>query len=475
MDVHVSLKGPGDLSARIYRQLLEAVLDSRLRPGERLPPTRDLARQLDVSRNTVTVAYERLAAEGFLTSRIGAGTFVCSEPLARVQGRHAPSGADLHARPIWESVLTPPEVRSALPAYDFRVGMTDARLFPLATWRRLVTRALRPASIGGANYADSSGHAALRAAIARHIGVSRAVRADADDVLVTSGGQQALDLIGRVLIEPGSCVAVEEPGYPPARRLFRSLGARVVGVPVDSEGLTVAAIPKAARLIYVTPSHQFPLGTAMSLPRRAALLAWAERRGAVVIEDDYDSEFRFAGRPLAPIQSLDRSGRVIYVGSFSKVMLPMLRLGFLIAPASLHPALRAAKQLTDWHSEVPTQAALARFIDEGLLARHIRKAGREYATRRERITEWLQGECSAVLQLVPSAAGLHLAARVTPGASLDVDKAVRRAEATGVALHALSRFCAEAPAQAGLVIGYGAIPTAKIEEGLRRLRASLRT
>jgi len=314
----------------------------------------------------------------------------------------------------------------------------------------------------------------LRVAIARRIGVSRAVRAGADDVIVTNGGQHALDLIGRVLIEPGSCVAVEEPGYPPARRLFQSLGARVVGVPVDAEGLDVAAIPRPARLIYVTPSHQFPLGTAMSLPRRAALLAWAERRGAVVIEDDYDSEFRFEGRPLDPIQSLDRSGRVIYVGSFSKVMLPMLRLGFLIAPASLQPALRSARQLTDWHGEGPTQAALASFIGEGFLARHIRKTAREYAIRRERITQGLQRE-SALLDLVPSAAGLHLAARISPGASLDVDKVVRRAATNGVAVEALSRFCGESPAQSGLVIGYGAIPTAKIEEGLRRLRGSLHT
>ena len=182
-------------------------------------------------------------------------------------------------------------------------------------------------------------------------------------MIVTQGAQQALDLIGRVLIDPGDRVAVEEPGYPPARRLFRSLGARVVGVPVDGEGLEVSRIPTQTRIVYVTPSHQFPLGTAMSLPRRAALLAWAEQHNAVVIEDDYDSDFRFVGRPLDPLQSLDRGGRVVYVGSFSKVMLPTLRLGFLIAPASLQPALRTAKQLTDWHGELPTQAALARFVD----------------------------------------------------------------------------------------------------------------
>ena len=272
---------------------------------------------------------------------------------------------------------------------------------------------------------------------------------------------------------PGAVRArVEEPGYSPARRLFQSLGARVVGVPIDDEGLEVSALPKAARLVYVTPSHQFPLGMPMSLQRRAALLSWAERRGAVVIEDDYDSEFRFAGRPLDSLQGLDRSGRVVYVGSFSKVMLPALQLGFLVAPASLQPALRLAKQLTDWHGELPTQAALARFIDEGLLARHIRKAARGYGRRRERIAGILERDFSRWLQLAPSVAGLHFAARVARGASVNLDKVVRRAGASGIAVDELRRFCSEAPAQPGLVIGYGAIPTSKVDEGLRRLVAS---
>ncbi len=301
------------------------------------------------------------------------------------------------------------------------------------------------------------------------------MRAGADDVIVTQGAQQALDLISRVLIEPGDCVAVEEPGYPPARLLFRSLGGHVVGVPVDDEGIDVAAIPKAARLVYVTPSHQFPLGTPMSLQRRAALLTWAEKRGAVVIEDDYDSEFRFEGRPLDPLQSLDPNGRVVYVGSFSKVMLPTLRLGFLIAPASLQPAIRTAKQLTDWHGELPTQAALARFIDEGLLARHIRKAAREYATRHAMIVEAIRRDFGAWLRLIPSMAGLHVSARVAPDAAADVSAVVRGAEALGVLVRPLSHFCAETPAQPGLVIGYGAIPTARVEEGLCRLTSCFRS
>jgi GntR family transcriptional regulator/MocR family aminotransferase len=475
VELHISLSGRGDLTARIYRQILEAIVDARLRPGERLPPTRELAARLDVSRNTVGLAYERLIAEGFLVGRVGDGTFVCGElPPHDGLARRAPAGTDLSPRRIWQSVAVPAAGPLAAPPYDFRVGVPDARLFPLTTWRRLVARELRPAAVRSAGYGEPGGHSGLRAAIARHVGVSRAVRAGADDVIATQGAQQALDLIGRVLIGPGSVVAVEEPGYPPARRLFRSLGARVVGVQVDAEGLVVEALPASARLVYVTPSHQFPLGTPMSLARRAALLAWAQRRDGVVIEDDYDSEFRFEGRPLDPLQSVDRSGRVIYVGSFSKSMLPMLRLGFLVAPAALQPALLTAKQVTDWHGDLSVQRALARFIDEGLLTRHIRKAAREYAARRERIVEILRRDFSHWLQLVPSAAGLHVAARIVPGVALDANAVVARARARGVGVSALSSFCGEPRAQSGVVIGYGAIQTARIGEGLKRLAASVR-
>ncbi|MFB4269431.1 PLP-dependent aminotransferase family protein [Nonomuraea sp. GTA35] len=451
MDVHINLDGRRDLAAQVYRQLLDAILDGRLREGERLPPTRELARRLDISRNTVALAYDRLVADGFLVGRAGAGTFVSGEP---VRGRAAPKGV-ARPRPVWQGLAPPP--RMAPARYDFRVGVPDARLFPMETWRRLVARELRTSVAG---YGDPAGHEPLRAAISRHIGLSRSVHASPADVLITNGAQQALDLIGRVLIEPGTVVAVEEPGYPPARLLFRSLGARVASVPVDAEGIDVRAIPGAAKVVYVTPSHQFPLGTPMSLARRAALLAWAERRRAVVIEDDYDSEFRFGERPLEPLQSLDRAGRVIYVGSFSKTLLPMLRLGFLVAPASLAPALAAARYLSDWHGEVPKQAALARFIDEGLLARHIRKATREYAARHALIAEALAAD--ERVRLVPSTAGLHLCAL---GASVRATP--------GLAVEHLEAYCGQSPPQRGVVLGYGAIGRDAIPEGLRLLRSRM--
>ncbi|MFB9690891.1 PLP-dependent aminotransferase family protein [Amycolatopsis plumensis] len=463
MDFHVSLAGRGDLSVRIYRQLRDAVLDGRLRAGERLPPTRELARRLAVSRNTVAVAYDRLTADGFLTGRVGAGTYVSAE-LPAPKPRTAPSARGPRPKAVWRS-LPAPAAAAPDPLFDFRVGIPDATLFPLDTWRRLLARELR-GTARFAHYAEPGGHPGLRAAIARHVGLSRSVRAGADDVLVTQGAQQALDLLCRVLLEPGDRVAVEEPGYRMAGLLFASHGAEVVGVPVDGEGLDVAALPPRTKLVYVTPSHQFPLGTPMSLARRTALLAWAERAGAVVVEDDYDSEFRFSDRPLEPLQSLDRDGRVAYVGSFSKTLLPMLRLGFLIAPASLRDALHHARLLSGWHGDLPAQAALAGLIDEGLFARHLRRATKVYADRHERITTTLERVFAGRLTPVPSAAGLHLCAMADD--ETDLEPIAARAAAAGAAIQTLSDLCGGFPRQ-GVVLGYGSIPLTSIDAGLAAL------
>jgi GntR family transcriptional regulator/MocR family aminotransferase len=272
-----------------------------------------------------------------------------------------------------------------------------------------------------------------------------------------------------VLIEPGTVVAVEEPGYRPVRRLLQSHGARVAGVPVDADGLVVDALPAAARLVYVTPSHQHPLGTAMSLPRRTALLAWAQEHRAAIVEDDYDSEFRYSDRPLEPLQSLDRAGRVIYVGSFSKTLMPALRLGFLVAPEALRPALRAARRLADWHGEPAAQAALAAFIDEGLLQRHLRTVSRVYAARHDLVVRAARGPLAPWFAPLPASAGLHVALRGT--APVDIAGLVRDLRAADVAVDPLADFYAE-PRRApdhGLVIGYGAIATADLPEALSRL------
>jgi len=461
MELHIRFDSTQDLARQIYRQIREAIVSGRLARGDRLPPTRELAKRLDVSRNTVSLAYEWLVAEGLLSGRKGAGSFVESDPVSH---RQRASGAPIRVRSVWENISAP---HPKTARYDFGVGTPDITLFPFDTWRRLLARQIRASRLD-ASYADCAGHPKLRAAIARYIAVSRGVDADADDVIVTNGAQQAFDLIARVLLEPNAHVAVEEPGYPPPRQLFASYGARVTAVRVDEQGLDVTKLPDDARLAYVTPSHQFPLGMPMSHARRTALLAWAERRNAVIVEDDYDSEFRFGGRPLETLQAIDRSGRVIYVGSFSKSLLPSLRLGFLIAPPSLRDALRAAGYVAGWYVQWPAQAALASLIESGLLARHVRKVRREYAARHDRILSALTSKFAEWLEPIPSVTGMHLAARLRSRSVRIERELAERAASMDVSFDRLSVYFAAKPQQAGVVLGYGAI--GDIDEGLRRLR-----
>ncbi len=469
--LHVSLVGRKDLSGEIYRQVRRAIVHRRLRPGDRLPPSRELARELAVARGTVTAAYERLAAEGFVAFRQGAGTFVgeLGAQAERDSSAHRSSGV-LQPRRIWQSISLPTAFEK--PArFDFRTGLGDASLFPETEWRRAVTRALRSSTTTAGVYESSAGRRDLRAAIVRYIGISRSVEASADDVVITNGTQQALDLVARVLLAPGDAIAVEDPGYGPPRALFKALGLRVVGVPVDREGLIVDALPPGVRAVYVTPSHQYPLSVTLTMPRRHALLAWAEQNNAAIIEDDYDSEFRFGGRPLEPLQTLDANGRVVYVGSFSKSMLPTLRLGFLVTPPSLREALHKAKFVSDWHSPTLMQAALARFIDDGAFARHVRRMTAVYRVRHEMLTDALSRNFADLLELVPSTTGLHLTTLARRMSATGSPQSLAARANAGVAVQRLSVLAVTANPRAGLVLGYGAIPTAHIEEGLRLLRA----
>lgn len=467
MDLHITLGGRREVTVEVYRQIREAVVDGRLRAGEALPSSRELARRLEVSRNSVVLAYERLRAEGFVRCRVGAGTFVGNgiRPLPKP----GPADSPLRPRALWEGIPEIPDMSAAEVAFDFRPGIPDAGHFPFAAFRARLTRQIRPSVVGKGAHIDPAGDPELRAAIARHVGVSRAVRTTEADVFVTSGSQQAIDLIARVLLEPGDAVAVEDPGYPLPRRAFQAHGCRVVGVPVDGDGLVVDAIPDGVRLVYVTPSHQYPLGMALSMARRQALLAWAIRADATIVEDDYDSEFRYGGRPLETLQSLGGTGRVLYIGSFSKVLLPTLRLGFVVAPAPLHGALRKAKYVSDWHTNVPLQAATARFIEDGLLARHIRRMRRIYGARHERLVDLLDRDFQGQLTPLPAAGGLHLAALLTGRASSTDVEITRRVGAEGVALFPLSERYMGEPSSAGFLFGYGAIESDRIEEGLRRL------
>jgi GntR family transcriptional regulator/MocR family aminotransferase len=310
----------------------------------------------------------------------------------------------------------------------------------------------------------------LRAAIARHLAISRGVRASAEDITITTGTQQALDVLARALLAPGEKIAIEDPGYEPPRGLFQALGLRVIGIPVDRNGLVIDALPHDVRAVYVTPSHQYPLGVALTPPRRQALLAWADRNNAAIIEDDYDSEFKFAQRPLDSLQALDTKGRVIYVGSFSKTLLPALRLGFLVAPQSLRSALHKAKFVSDWHTPTLAQTALAYLIEEGEFARHIRKANKVYRERHEMLANAITRDFNDHLELIPSSTGLHLAALARAASVEQLTAVLRHAMDVGVVFHRLSSFAKGDSAQAGVVLGYGAIATGQIPEGMRRLR-----
>jgi GntR family transcriptional regulator/MocR family aminotransferase len=474
VDLHVTLAGSGDLTAQIYAQLREAVLDGRLAGGDRVPATRELATSLRVSRGTVTAAYDRLLAEQLLESRRGSGTFVAAGcvPPARsgtARGRRTRPGA-VTPTAAWRSPSAAPRVPGDV-AYDFSVGVPDASLFPLATWRRIVSGTLRRGRLAPDTY-DERGASRLEGEIARYAGVSRSVVASADDVVTTAGAQQALDLVARVLVEPGDVVAVEDPGYTAAARLFSTHRATVRGVPVDGEGIVVDALPDAARLVYVTPSHQHPTGVAMSRARRIALLEWAVRHDAVLVEDDYDSEFRFADRPLEPLQSLDRDGRVVYVGSFSKSLLPGLRVGYAIAPSSLTPALREAKRVTVWDGDAVTQRALADFLAEGHHAAHVKRATKVYRARRDELLRGLAA-LEDRLEVVPSAAGLHVCTFLRDG-DLDDIAVADRALAAGVFVDPLSPRHLERPTRHGLAFGVGGIREEAIGPGLAVLRDVMR-
>jgi GntR family transcriptional regulator/MocR family aminotransferase len=462
MDLQLSISGQRDLTRQIYRQLRERILDGQLKPGDRLPASRELAEELAVARKTVTNVYDLLLSEGFLESRVGSGTFVAAGISKRKNATAHASSPIVIPEPWGRLSLRMAPSRRGSP-FDFSLGVPDASRFPFTLWRSLLASQARLLSHNAGAYADSQGDGRLREAIAKYTAFTRAVVCDSNDVIVTNGAQQAFALTASVFASSATTVAVEHPGYDRARWLFESHGARIAEVPVDEEGLIVERLPRHAKVIYVTPSHQFPLGVRLSLPRRLALLEWAAKHGAAVIEDDYDSEFRFAARPLDSLQSLDRRGVVLYVGTFSKALFPDVRIGFLVAPEPLRSALIAARQLTDRHGPPLVQAALARFIQEGHLARYIRKMRRIYAERREKLLHCLESDLANSLELWPSVAGLHIAARLKRG--LSGDDVAASAERFGVSVQSLGEH--------GIALGYGAIETGQIAEGIKRLRRSI--
>jgi len=465
----------GSILASLHEQLRAAIVDGRLQPGLRLPSTRALAKTCGISRNTAVAAYDLLLSEGYVVTQSRAGAFV-AQSLPRLRPRRA-----LRVEPAFDRRLaafwrTPPEMMPAdvttSARFDFRLGVGDKARFPFDVWRRLAARSLRAFAREPALYAGARGRGALREAIAKHVSFTRSVACRPDDIVVTSASQQAIDLLARVLVTPSrTVVAVEDPCYPPWRAALAAAGARIVPVAVDNEGIVVDALPADANIVCVTPSHQFPLGVAMSMRRRAALLEFANARNAVVIEDDYDGEFRFGGRPLDALQSIDRGESVFYVGTFSKSLFPGIRIGFVVAPPWAQDALKAAKQCADWHCPVLDQDTLAAFIAEGHMARHVRRMHAVYRARRERLLAILARDFGRWLDPVPTAAGLHVAAFAKRG--VDVAALVAAARAHDVGLHALRPYYSTRRARDGLVLGYGAIGEDDIVEGLARVRRCL--
>jgi GntR family transcriptional regulator / MocR family aminotransferase len=457
----------------LHQQLRAAILEGRLQPGLRLPPTRSLAVTCGVSRNTVMAAYDLLLSEGYLAARQGAGTYV-ADVLPRFSDRKVQrerrSTSDRRLNAFWRQSAT--RASPSHPArlrFDFRLGVPDITRFPMDVWRRLSARSLRTFARKPFDHTEPHGRPALREAIARYVSFARAVACSADDITVTAGAQQAFDLLARILTTAGrTVVAVENPGYPRVWRAFAAAGARIVPVPVDEEGLVVERIPANATVVCVTPSHQFPLGVAMSARRRAALLKCAHSRRAVIIEDDYDSEFRFGGRPLDALQTLDRAESVFYVGTFSKSLFPALRLGFTVAPAWAQRALGAAKHYADWSCSPIAQETLATFITEGHLARHVRRMRRLYGKRRGLLLDGLRSELGAWLDPVPSMAGLHLTAFAKT--SLDMTRVAEMAREREVGVEPLERFRLGKPGRAGLVFGYGGLDEARLMTGVACLR-----
>jgi GntR family transcriptional regulator/MocR family aminotransferase len=473
LPISIPPRSSGERLRALHGQLRAAILERRLQPGLRLPSTRALADACGVSRNTAMAAYDLLLSEGYLVARQGAGTYVANAlpDLTRRKAtgeRH--SSNDRRLNTFWrQSAVEIDPSRQSPPRFDFRLGVPDISYFPMDVWRRLSSRVLRAYCKMPVPFDEPHGRPALREAIARYVSFARAVACQADDITVTAGAQQAFDLLARILVTPGrTVVAVENPGYPPVRAAFAAAGAKIVATPVDAEGLVVERLPPNATVVCVTPSHQFPLGSAMSARRRAALLEFAHARGAVVIEDDYDSEFRFGGRPLDALQTLDRTESVFYVGTFSKSLFPALRLGFAVAPPWAHRALGEAKRYADSHSAPLTQETLAAFITAGHLARHVRRMRRIYGARRQVLLDGLRTEFSRWLEPVPSVAGLHLAAlaKGTMDIPLFAENALRRE----VGVRSVERFRCGKSGASGLVFGYGALDEQGILAGLTRLR-----
>jgi len=478
------------LYQQLYTHLRTAILSGKLKHGLKLPSTRALADELSVSRNTVFNTYRQLMAEGYLESVEGSGTFVARvlpDRLLTTPGRKIPIDTQPRRaesrQPLFSErarlQLAAPQMTASLPPSSsglprpFASGTPALDAFPYKLWSRLVVQQARRMPGSAFTYQDPAGYRPLREAIAAHVTVSRQVHCTPEQIIIVSGSQGALDLAARMLVNAGDPVWMEDPGYLGARGAFLGAGAHIIPVPIDDQGLVVeTGIVRApqARLVYLTPSHQFPLGATLSLARRLALLDWAKRAEAYILEDDYDSEYRFAGRPLAALQGLDDADRVIYIGTFSKVLFPALRIGYLILPPPLVDAFLTVRHLIDVHTPMLEQAVLTDFMAEGHFSRHLRRMRTLYAERRAAL---LEAVSELPLEIHSPEAGIHCIGWLPAG--LDERSVVRQATAHGLDLWTVSNFSLEPLARQGLLLGYGGFSVPEIKAGVRRLAAAMRS
>jgi GntR family transcriptional regulator/MocR family aminotransferase len=476
-------KPPG--IAKVTQRICEAIKDQiasgLLSPGAQLPSTRALAAEWGVSRTTVTAAYEQLIAEGYLEARQGVRTRVAAglgptrEPSDPVAASAPPDRLSAYGRRLSAFAL-PPRPGGDRMVADFRYGDVAAADFPVLAWRKAVGDAVRRRR-DRLRYGDPRGSVRLRTALQGYLWRARGLRCEPDQVIVVNGSQQGLDLCARLLLDPGDHVLMENPGYVLARQVFLAAGAMVTAVGVDAEGCQTAGLP-AARLAYTTPSHQFPLGSVLSVGRRRELLAWARRHGAHVIEDDYDSEFRFDIAPIPPLQAMDEAERVIYLGTVSKTLAPTLRLGYLVLPPALSTAFAKAKLLADRHASGLEQEALADLIGSGAYERHVRRVRRRNADRRAALLAALADTVGEAVTVTGADAGLHVVAWLNRVPRAEEEDLVARARALGLGLYPITPLYANAladalPATPGLVMGYACLDEEAIRRGVRMLGAVL--
>ncbi len=466
------------LTEWLYEEIRLAILEGRLPPSARLPATRDFAALHCISRGTVVQVFERLHSEGYLYSRVGAGTWINDRMVPRSRSFHTPVTLPEYIRRRIADYKRPKAFAGLKPlgsSRPFRIGEVELQEFPSKVWASLASRRARTAGSWALPANDPRGYKPLREAIAHYLGASRGIGCTAEQIIIVSGVQQALDLLARLLLKPGAKVWMEDPGYFGARIAFETAGARIVGVPVDSEGIVVTSgkrIRGAAAGAYVTPAHQFPLGMAMSLGRRMELLKWAADTGAFIIEDDYDSEYRFEGRPVPALMSLDQNSSVILVGSFSKLLFPSLRIGYIVAPPALADIVVGFRVRTEFRIVHFDQAILSDFIERGHLGRHVRRMREIYSERHTALIEAARKYLGGVLEPKSVHCGLYTAAYLRNGMSSGEAEAA--AMAAGVETLSLDRFTLTASDPKGLLLGFGSFEEATIREGVRKLAKALK-